>query len=102
MDNEIKSPENENVEELPEDTTSNTSEEFDLDKYEQNLEDNSISDTELRYRNLIEKQDQLIKNLRRENNALKERNLSLATSVSTVDTTKPQTTEDILAKSFLL
>lgn len=75
---------------------------FNIEEFEKNLEDNSVSETELRYQNLIQKQDQLINNLRKEITSLKEKNLNLATSVSTIDTTKPQTTEDILAKNFLL
>lgn len=91
--------ENENLNEEIEDTTED--EEFDLDKYEKNLEDNSISEETLRYQTLIKNQDQLIADLRSEIKTLKEKNLTLATSVSMVDTQKPQSTTDILASAFL-
>ncbi len=92
--------ENENLNEEIEDTTEN--EEFNIDEYEKNLEDNSVSEETLRYQTLIKNQDQLIKNLREEVKTLKEKNLNLASSVSIVDTQqKPQSTTDILASAYL-
>lgn len=74
---------------------------FNIEQYEKNLEDNSVSEETLRYQTLIKNQDQLISNLRDEIKTLKEKNLNLASSVSTVDTQKPQSTTDILASAFL-
>ena len=97
-------PNNDNPNGAPDGQPNNTSdgEQFDISKYEKNLEDNSTSEEILRYQTLIKNQDQLIATQREENKLLKEKNLSLATSMSTVDNAqKPQSTEDILAAAFL-
>ena len=98
MDDKTKEQVNEAESETPPEPTN---EGFDIDQYKKNLEDNSVSEEILQYQSLIENQDQLINNLRDEIKTLKERNLSLAQAVSTVDTSKPQSATDILASAFL-